>query len=157
MLYNIILCNPLSGKNWNSEVIPNQKDLSHLVEKALNGRLEHSPPLAIELLKSWPVEQAAGGKLVFYNTFLTTGILRCTRYYLCTRNSIQCNITTLHSLEVLQVSICIVLNSSTDKNKRDLHRVVISCAYFSVDTVVGGLTRFHHITFLVPPSVCCFI
>lgn len=75
------------------------------------------------------VEQAARGAVVFCST-ITTGILECTRYYLCTM--IQCNNVMLHSIKDLWVSICIVFNSSRDKHICGVYYIVLSCAYFSV-------------------------
>lgn len=49
-------------------------------------------------------------------------------------------------MKELQVSICIVLNSSRDKSNSDFYHIVISCAYFSVDLVLGVFTlSLHHI------------
>lgn len=125
---------------------------SHLVENVVNPTLDISPSFSHWILKVLACRAGSKGLTCVFTIPLTTGILECTRYYLCTRNSIQCNITTLHSL---RVSICIVLNSSRDK-KTNVTFITISCAYFSVDVVVAVFTLLHHISSLVPLLVYVF-
>lgn len=84
-------------------------------------------------------------------------MLECTRYYLCTWNRIQSvtlpyctpwkNSEFLFVLYSIQVEI---------KSNSDFYHIVISCAYFSVDSVLGVCTLFlHHIISCSSASVCC--